>query len=623
MKRLPSVIARVALGTMILVSTLVSTGSSAIASGDKFVQLVGGSRHACGLLVSGSVKCWGDNYFGELGLGYATEDEVSSPALVPGLTDVASLVLGGNHACAVLVSGSVKCWGSNQYGQLGDTVEPGVSVSSPTLVPGLTDVASLVLGGNYTCAVLVSGSVKCWGYNQYGQLGLGYTGGSVSSPTLVPGLTDVASLVLGGNHACVVLVSGSVKCWGYNGEDELGLGYTVESVSSPTLVPGLTDVASLVLGGNHTCAVIVSGTVKCWGFNYFGQLGLGTSESVVSVSSPTLVPGLTDVASLVSGDRHTCAVLVSGSVKCWGFNLYGQLGLSYISDPVSSPTLVPRFSMLIPAKPVIASVVAGNASVTVNIKTPTDVTARSVTGYQYSINKGATYQNAVVRNGSFTINGLTNGVSTSVQIRATSFNCVSLASLAKSVVPATSPAAPSITTITPSAGALSIAFSAPSNGGSAITGYQYSLDGGSTWIVPKIAVKTSPLKVTGLPNATTYQVAIRAVNAKGIGLPSEVGSTSTPPLVPSAPVTTGISKTSTTFTVDVAAPVNNGGGTITNYAYSVDNAKTWTVVNPASNSTRIVITGLKPNTVYPVQVAAINSAGRGAFSAKYTATTLK
>jgi len=195
--------------------------------------------------------------------------------------------------------------------------------------------------------------------------------------------------------------------------------------------------------------------------------------------------------------------------------------------------------------------------------------------------------------------------------------------VAKTAFPSTSPAAPSITTIIPSAGSLSIAFTAGATGGSAITGYQYSLDGGLTWTAPKTAVKTSTLKVTGLPNATAYQVKLRAVNVIGSGSASDSVSASTPVLVASAPTTVGISKTSTTFTVDVTAPVNNGGGAITNYAYSVDNGKTWTVVSPASNSTRIVITGLKPNTLYPVQIAAINSAGRGAASAKYNAGTLR
>jgi len=272
---------------------------------------------------------------------------------------------------------------------------------------------------------------------------------------------------------------------------------------------------------------------------------------------------------------------------------------------------------------VIASVAAGNASATVSITKPTDLTSQSITGYQYSINKGASYQNVSVANGKFTITGLANGTVTTVQIRATNFNGNSLASVAKTCTPATTPSAPTIGTITPSAGALSIAFTAPNNGGSAITSYQYSLDGGSTWVVPAKVIKASPIKVTGLPNATAYQVKIRAVNAKGTGLASDAVSAATPALVPTAPVTTSIAKSSTTFTVDVTAPVNNGGGAITNYAYTVDNGKTWTVVSPASNSTRIVITGLKPNTLYPVQIAAINSAGRGAASAKYIAGTLR
>ena len=278
---------------------------------------------------------------------------------------------------------------------------------------------------------------------------------------------------------------------------------------------------------------------------------------------------------------------------------------------------------LLPAKPVILSVVGANSSAVVTISRPTDATAQSITGYQYSINRGASYQNALVVNRTFTIPGLTNGTTASVQIRAVNFNGTSLVSVAKTVIPATTPSAPTIGAITPSAAALSIAFTAPNTGGSAITGYQYSLDGGSTWVVPATAIKTSPIKVTKLANATSYQVKIRAVNIKGIGLPSVAVTASTPVQVASAPVTRSISMSSTSFTVDVTAPANNGGGAISNYAYSVDSGKTWTAVSPASNSTRIIITGLKPNTSYSVQTAAINSAGRGAASTKSQVRTLK
>jgi len=190
MNRLTSAIARVGLGLMIVCATLVTTGGSASATEEKYVQLVSGGNHTCGVLVSGSVNCWGNNYWGQLGLGYTLQSHpygVSRPTMVPGLTGVASLVTGGLHTCAVLVSGSVKCWGYNYYGQLGlgYAVQDPSEVSSPTFVPGLTDVVSVVLGGKHSCAVLVSGSVKCWGWNQHGQLGLGDVRNYASSPALV------------------------------------------------------------------------------------------------------------------------------------------------------------------------------------------------------------------------------------------------------------------------------------------------------------------------------------------------------------------------------------------------------------------------------------------------------
>jgi len=401
------------------------------------------------------------------------------------------------------------------------------------------------------------------------------------------------------------LVNGTTYAVRLRAVNEAGAGVSSNAVSVKPIAPASAPSISGVTAGNGQATLSISAPAQIndsslSGYDYSINNG-STWSHFASATGPFTITGLTNATAY--------------QVKVRAVNSAG------VGEASSALTINP--TKLLPTKPVIASVVGGNGSATVSITTPTDVTAQSVTGYQYSINKGATYQNAVVSNGSFSITGLTNGVSTSVQIRATNFNGNSLASLAKSVVPATSPAAPSITTITPSAGALSIAFTAGATGGSAVTGYQYSLDGGSTWLAPKTAVKTSPLKVTGLPNATAYQVKIRAVNVIGAGLASDAVSASTPVLVPSAPTTIGISKTSTTFTVDVTAPVNNGGGAITNYAYSVDSGKTWTEVSPASNSTRIVISGLKSNTTYPVQIAAVNSAGRGAGSSKYSAQTLR
>jgi len=564
MNRLASAIARIGLGLIMVFATLVSTGSSASADGDSYY----GAEHSCAVVVSGSVKCWGLNSSGQLGLGY-TSDQVSSPTMVPGLTDVASLTMGEAHSCALLVSGSVKCWGQNGFGQLG-LGDSSHSVSSPTLVPGLTDVRSLVAGGRHTCALLVSGSVKCWGYNRSGQLGLGYTIQSdlywVSSPTVVPGLTDVASLVTGYGHTCAVLVSGSVKCWGYNQDGQLGLGDTSYSVSSPTVVPGLTDVASLVAGGYHTCAVLVSGSVKCWGYNYGGQLGLGYTSG--PVSSPTVVPGLTDVASLVAGGFHTCAVLVSGSVECWGYNYGGQLGLGYTSDQVSSPTVVPGLTD-------VASLFSGHAH----------TCAVSVSGSVKCW--GHTYDSSPT---------LVRGVS--IQRPASS---------------------PKIRWVAPGDARARIGIWAPKNtGGTPITGYQYTVDDGVTWASVDASSTASQLVISGLENATSYTVRVRAVNGFGSGASSNAKSF-TPRTFAGAPTIVSLTGLSAKIKVELQAPESDGGSPITRYAFSVDGG-TWHSWNYGSTGTPQYIRGLRPKVTYSIRLRAYTSAGWGAISEAVSAT---
>lgn len=387
--------------------------------------------------------------------------------------------------------------------------------------------------------------------------------------------------------------------------NSVGSGAASDAVSVKPVAPASAPTISGVVAGNGQATLSITAPSQIndsslSGYEYSTN-NVSTWRSFSSVTGPFTITGLSNATTY--------------QVKVRAVNSAGT------GDASAAVAVTP--TSVVPAKPVIGSLMSGNASAVVNITKPTDVTAQSITGYQYSLDKGATYQNAVVSNGSFTITGLTNGVSVSVQIRAVNFNGTSTASVSKSVIPSTTPAAPSITTVTPSAGGLSIAFTAPNTGGSAITCYQYSLDGGSTWVAPKTVVKTSPLKVTGLGNATTYPIKIRAVNANGAGAASSAVNATTPVLVPSAPGVTSIAKSSTTLTIDVGAPTSNGGAPITNYAYSVNNGTTWTLVNPASTSTRIVITGLKPNTLYPVLIAAVNSAGRGASSAKNLAITLR
>ncbi len=314
------------------------------------VAIAAGYGHTCALTTAGGVKCWGDNYYGQLCDGTTTDH--STPVDVTGLGRGATAInTGGWHTCALTAVGGVKCWGDNGVGQLGDGM--GTDSSTPVDVVGLgSGAAAIAAGGSHTCALTTAGGVKCWGANWDGQLGDG-TATSRSTPVDVVGLASgVTAIAAGLGHTCALTDTGGVKCWGWNREGQLGDGTATSrntpvdvvgtSRNTPVDVVGLTSgAAAIAAGGFHTCALTTAGGVKCWGWNLNGQLGDGTT---FDHSTPVDVAGLASGAvAIAAGGWHTCALTMAGGVKCWGSDHYGQLGLGtivYSTTPIDVVTLL-------------------------------------------------------------------------------------------------------------------------------------------------------------------------------------------------------------------------------------------------------------------------------------------
>lgn len=277
-----------------------------------------GFTHSCALLSDGTSRCWGQGALGRLGNGGTASSNVSVP--VTGLSTASSLgQVSTAHTCAVLIDGTVRCWGYNGLGQLGDG--SAIDRLTPVAVTGLSGVTHVATGYDFTCARLSGGGVRCWGNNNNGQLGNGSTTASLS-PVTVTGISSANGISTGFIHACVALTSGELRCWGNNYNGQLG-NNSHTNASSPVTVSGISNAARVSAGEHHTCALLATGGVKCWGQNDAGQLGHGDT---VDASVPVETYAGTAVAHLACGQDHCCVVENSGGVSCWGANADGQIG---------------------------------------------------------------------------------------------------------------------------------------------------------------------------------------------------------------------------------------------------------------------------------------------------------
>ena len=315
--------------------TGLSSGVVAIAAGD---------AHSCALTSGGAVMCWGSNDRGQLGDGTTTDSSTPRPAT--GLSSGAIRIEAGiENSCAITSAGQALCWGNNQtYGAGSITVDANADgefdpVLVPTQVLGLSSgVVAITINGERTstsastvhgCALLQYGDLKCWGSNGNGQLGI-TTAGPEATPMVVPLTSRVTAVSAGALHTCAILESSAVTCWGANGNGQLATGATT-SLATGTLHPvsgASSGIVQISAGRYTTCAVTTSGGLLCWGDNIYGLIEPTVFRT--SVTTPVVPHSLTSGIEAISlSEYSTCALFVSGDLRCWGANSNGQTGDGY------------------------------------------------------------------------------------------------------------------------------------------------------------------------------------------------------------------------------------------------------------------------------------------------------
>ncbi|MEM9491914.1 MAG: hypothetical protein AAGC55_22400, partial [Myxococcota bacterium] len=270
-----------------------STGTCVITS-----TVAAGERHTCVLSAAGSVRCWGRNLSGQSGQG--NTETIGNDEFPSVLADIdlggpaVQLAAGDEHNCAILDGGAVRCWGEGDWGRLGygntDDIGDDETPAAAGDVPLGGVAVKIAAGHGHTCAVLASGAVRCWGMNNYGQLGYGNTD-TIGDDETPAAAGDVAiggfaiDVAVGQWHTCVLLSGGGMRCWGYN-NGRLGYGDGElrgddETPDTLGLVPIGGTVVQMALGTSHSCALLDTGAVRCWGYDNWGQLGLGGFAPIV------------------------------------------------------------------------------------------------------------------------------------------------------------------------------------------------------------------------------------------------------------------------------------------------------------------------------------------------------
>jgi len=291
--------------------------------------------HACALDSGGKAYCWGQNNAGQLGVGDAVDHDVPTPVSPPSGSSAplsfATISAGQTHNCGIATGGSTYCWGSNDFGQLGNGTTSFPSM--PTAVLGSNAFLQVFAGGTHTCALDAAQQAYCWGRGAEGQLGNGSNTQSATPVAVTPPYAGAqfALITSGGNHSCAIARTGDAYCWGQNDMGQLGDGNGGPGVqqSVPVAVSGGHKFKWLSAGLWHTCGITTSDETVCWGGSDFAGLASGSTTACQPercTRNPTPVQANVKFARVWAGATHTCGLIPSGLAYCWGRGTSGELG---------------------------------------------------------------------------------------------------------------------------------------------------------------------------------------------------------------------------------------------------------------------------------------------------------
>lgn len=302
-------------------------------TGLRFRAVSAGTTHSCALTRDGAAYCWGGGYDSGRGmLGNGKLSQSATPLAIAEDLRFKSISAGGRITCAISTDDQGYCWGLGGFTGDGRATD----ALTPSRVAGEHRFKALQAGVLHACGITTDGAAYCWGSNQNGELGNGSIGdrdlGSLakeSSPVPVRSDRRFQSITTGGNHSCGITLDGEAFCWGQNHVGQLGTGAASFPHTSPQLVTGGNLFKAVAAGTVHTCALQRDGTARCWGGNWFGGIGDGTSSAANTGKERPLatpVSGTRTFVQVAPGGSHTCALDGDGRVWCWGDRGRGQMG---------------------------------------------------------------------------------------------------------------------------------------------------------------------------------------------------------------------------------------------------------------------------------------------------------